>query len=113
MNTPTKQKQSILIVDSHVVVRVGLSVLLADVFPEAGFFATSSENEALSVLAEKQSARSADDMTGHSSCHKVINFRGGDVQPGEIVNVLITEVKSYSLYGKLIEREALAGASGV
>ncbi len=67
----------------------------------------------LSVLTEKQSARSADDMTGHSSCHKVINFRNGNVQPGEIVNVLITEAKSYSLYGKLIEREARVGASGL
>ena len=29
----------------------------------------------VSVLVEKPSARSADDMTGHSTCQKVVNFR--------------------------------------
>lgn len=55
----------------------------------------------ISVLAEKQSARSSEDMTGHSTCHKVVNFRAGQTQPGEIVNVMISEAKPYSLYGAL------------
>jgi tRNA-2-methylthio-N6-dimethylallyladenosine synthase len=69
----------------------------------------------LSVLTEKQSARSADDMTGHSSCHKVINFRANNVQPGAIVDVLITEAKSYSLYGELanLPTEARISSSGI
>lgn len=56
----------------------------------------------VSVLVEKQSARSADDMTGHSTCQKVVNFRNEGVSPGEIVNVLISQAKPYSLYGELV-----------
>ena len=56
----------------------------------------------VSVLVEKESARSTEDMTGHSSCHKVVNFRADQVLPGEIVNVLITQAKPYSLYGELV-----------
>ena len=55
----------------------------------------------ISVLAEKQSARSSEDMTGHSTCHKVVNFRARQTQPGEIVDVMISEAKPYSLYGAL------------
>jgi len=55
----------------------------------------------ISVLAEKESARSSEDMTGHSTCHKVVNFRARQTQPGEIVDVMISEAKPYSLYGAL------------
>jgi tRNA-2-methylthio-N6-dimethylallyladenosine synthase len=55
----------------------------------------------ISVLAERESARSTEDMTGHSTCHKVVNFRARQTQPGEIVNVVISEAKPYSLYGAL------------
>lgn len=55
----------------------------------------------VSVLAERESARSSEDMTGHSTCHKVVNFRARQTQPGAIVNVLISEAKPYSLYGEL------------
>lgn len=54
----------------------------------------------VSVLVEGESARSVRDMTGHSSCHKVVNFSGGATQPGDVVGVLITESKSNSLYGQ-------------
>jgi tRNA-2-methylthio-N6-dimethylallyladenosine synthase len=52
------------------------------------------------VLVEGQSARSEDDLTGHSTCHKVVNFKGDSRQQGDIINVQITEAKSYSLYGQ-------------
>jgi tRNA-2-methylthio-N6-dimethylallyladenosine synthase len=55
---------------------------------------------AVSVLVEGRSARSENDLTGHSTCHKVVNFKGGSTQQGEILNVRITEAKSYSLYGQ-------------
>jgi tRNA-2-methylthio-N6-dimethylallyladenosine synthase len=55
----------------------------------------------ISVLVEKQSARSEDDMSGHSTCHKVINFKAQQAKPGDIVNVLITQAKPNSLYGVL------------
>ena len=55
----------------------------------------------VSVLVEKQSARSEDDLSGHSTCHKVVNFRAGQAQAGDIVKVLITQAKPNSLYGEL------------
>lgn len=55
----------------------------------------------VSVLVEKQSARSALDMTGHSTCQKVVNFRSDGTAAGDIVNVLISQAKPYSLYGEL------------
>jgi tRNA-2-methylthio-N6-dimethylallyladenosine synthase len=56
----------------------------------------------VSVLVEKESARSSEDMTGHSTCHKVVNFRARQTKPGEIVDVMISEAKPYSLYGELV-----------
>ena len=58
----------------------------------------------LSVLAEKQSSRSEADLSGHSTCHKVVNFRGDNSLEGEIVNVLVTAAKTNSLYGTLVGR---------
>ena len=57
----------------------------------------------LSVLAEKQSSRSENDLSGHSTCHKVVNFEGGNSLEGEIVNVLITAAKTNSLYGSVLQ----------
>jgi tRNA-2-methylthio-N6-dimethylallyladenosine synthase len=92
---------------------------LADVIPEtektARFMALENLQESVqeqvygkyvgrtvSVLVEKESARSTEDMTGHSTCHKVVNFSAGQTQPGEIVDVLISQAKPYSLYGRLV-----------
>jgi tRNA-2-methylthio-N6-dimethylallyladenosine synthase len=92
---------------------------LAEVIPEtektARFMALESLQESaqekvygkyvgrtVSVLVEKESARSNEDMTGHSTCHKVVNFGAQQAQPGEIVNVLISQAKAYSLYGQLV-----------
>src|SRR5688500_535135 len=61
----------------------------------------------LSVLAEKQSSRSETDLSGHSTCHKVVNFAGDASLEGEIVDVLITGAKTNSLYGELVDRAAV------
>ena len=61
----------------------------------------------LSVLAERQSSRSESDLTGHSTCHKVINFEGRRDLEGEIVDVLVTAAKTNSLYGTLINDAAV------
>jgi tRNA-2-methylthio-N6-dimethylallyladenosine synthase len=53
----------------------------------------------LSVLVEKPSTRSEEDMMGHSTCHKVVNFKAQQAKPGDIVNVQITQAKPNSLYG--------------
>src|SRR5215217_2271217 len=57
----------------------------------------------LSVLAERQSSRSENDLTGHSTCHKVVNFSGRSSLEGEIVDVLVTAAKTNSLYGTLVK----------
>ena len=54
----------------------------------------------LGVLAEKRSAKSSEDLSGHSTCHRVVNFQGDRKLLGKVVDVRITEVKSNSLYGK-------------
>jgi tRNA-2-methylthio-N6-dimethylallyladenosine synthase len=54
----------------------------------------------LSVLVERPSSRSAADVMGHSTCHKVVNLpANGRGLEGEIVDVLVTEAKTNSLYG--------------
>jgi tRNA-2-methylthio-N6-dimethylallyladenosine synthase len=56
----------------------------------------------VSVLAEKFSAKSSTDLSGHSTCHRVVNFKGTPEMLGKIVNVRINEVKSNSLYGEVV-----------
>jgi len=56
----------------------------------------------VSVLVERESARSAEDMAGHSTCNKVVNFKANQTTPGSIVDVLITKGKPNSLYGELM-----------
>jgi tRNA-2-methylthio-N6-dimethylallyladenosine synthase len=65
----------------------------------------------LSVLAEKQSSRSKKDLSGHSTCHKVVNFEGDSSLEGEIVDVVVTAAKANSLYGIL--RQDLQDPPGV
>lgn len=56
----------------------------------------------ISVLAEKFSAKSQDDLSGHSTCHRVVNFKGSARMLGQIVDVRVTEVKANSLYGEAV-----------
>jgi tRNA-2-methylthio-N6-dimethylallyladenosine synthase len=58
--------------------------------------------QTVSVLVEGRSARSEADLTGHSTCQKVVNFKGDLKQHGEVLNIRITEAKSYSLYGQQV-----------
>jgi tRNA-2-methylthio-N6-dimethylallyladenosine synthase len=62
----------------------------------------------VSVLVEGLSAKSAQDMTGHSTCHKVVNFPGGVELLGRAVEVVINEAKTNSLYGSLALRRPAA-----
>jgi tRNA-2-methylthio-N6-dimethylallyladenosine synthase len=54
------------------------------------------------VLVERASTKNEQELTGHSTCHRVVNFKGGKDLPGKIVNVKITESKRNSLYGELV-----------
>jgi tRNA-2-methylthio-N6-dimethylallyladenosine synthase len=56
----------------------------------------------VSVLGEKLSTRSENDLSGHSTCHRVVNFKGGRELLGKIAKVQIVEVKSNSLYGEVV-----------
>jgi len=56
----------------------------------------------LKVLAEGVSSKSASDLTGHSTCHKVVNFPGDSSLLGQVVEVRITAAKQNSLYGEVI-----------
>lgn len=56
----------------------------------------------LSVLVERESAKSESDMSGHSTCNKVVNFPGGAHLKGQLVSVRVTEAKANSLYGELV-----------
>ena len=51
------------------------------------------------VLAEAVSSKDKRDFTGHTTCHKVVNFPKGSVTLGEIAKIRITNVKPNSLYG--------------
>jgi tRNA-2-methylthio-N6-dimethylallyladenosine synthase len=59
-------------------------------------------DQTLKVLAERPSAKSPDHLTGHSTCHRVVNFAGSGDMLGTIVDVRITEVKSNSLFGEVV-----------
>src|SRR5437763_5599766 len=56
----------------------------------------------LDVLVERASSKSESDMTGHSTCHKVVNFPDSDLKLGEVVKVRITAAKQNSRYGEVI-----------
>ena len=55
----------------------------------------------IKVLVERPSSKSDADMTGHSTCHKVVNFPGSAVRLGEVVSVIVTEARPNSLYGQV------------
>lgn len=55
------------------------------------------------VLVEGESAKSQLDMTGHSTCHKVVNFPGDISLKGQEVKVSVKAAKANSLYGNLSE----------
>jgi tRNA-2-methylthio-N6-dimethylallyladenosine synthase len=55
----------------------------------------------INVLVERPSSKSDQDMSGHSTCHKVVNFSGKSSLLGEVVTVRVTEAKPNSLYGQV------------
>jgi tRNA-2-methylthio-N6-dimethylallyladenosine synthase len=54
------------------------------------------------VLAEGFSARSGSDLTGHTACHKVVNFGGSAELIGNVLKVRVTEAKAHSLFGQIV-----------
>ena len=58
--------------------------------------------KSVSVLVEAVSTRSIEDVTGHTTCNKVVNFKGVADLIGQIVHVNVTTAKQHSLYGALV-----------
>lgn len=56
----------------------------------------------VNVLVERPSAKSATDMTGHTTCHTVVNFPAPASLLGQVARVRITQTKTNSLYGELV-----------
>ncbi|HEX8147304.1 MAG TPA: tRNA (N6-isopentenyl adenosine(37)-C2)-methylthiotransferase MiaB [Pyrinomonadaceae bacterium] len=56
------------------------------------------------VLAEGFSARSKSDLTGHTTCHKVVNFGAGGEFIGKVLKVRVTEAKTHSLFGQILQK---------
>ncbi len=56
----------------------------------------------VSVLVEGISKSNDEFVTGHTKHNKLINFKGGAELIGRIVNVRVTEAKTWSLKGELI-----------
>jgi tRNA-2-methylthio-N6-dimethylallyladenosine synthase len=57
-------------------------------------------NKTVEVLAEKFSNKSEVDLSGHTTCHKVVNFKGLEKDLGALKRVRISEVKANTLYGE-------------
>jgi tRNA-2-methylthio-N6-dimethylallyladenosine synthase len=58
--------------------------------------------QTLKVLVEGQSSRNGEEFTGHSTCHRVINFKGNKSLLGSVIKVNITDSKINSLYGEVL-----------
>ena len=54
------------------------------------------------VLVEGFSARSESDLTGHTTCNKVVNFGASTEFIGKFLKVRVTEAKAHSLYGQIV-----------
>lgn len=63
----------------------------------------STLGKTLKVLVEGRSSRSEGTFRGHSTCHRLVNFTAPDDALGKIVDVEITECKTNTLFGKMLQ----------
>ena len=61
-------------------------------------------NKVVKVLVDGLSKTNDQVYSGYSEENKLVNFKADHVQEGDIVDVLITEVRSYSLNGEAVEK---------
>ena len=55
------------------------------------------------VLVEGESKTSSDTLTGRTEGGKVVNFSGDKASVGQMVNVKITESRTWSLLGEIVK----------
>lgn len=58
-------------------------------------------NKTVDVLVERISTRDSGEFSGHTPCHKVVNFPATEDVLGKIVKVKILQAKAFTLYGKI------------
>ncbi|TCP30258.1 tRNA-i(6)A37 thiotransferase enzyme MiaB [Scopulibacillus darangshiensis] len=63
-------------------------------------------DQVVEVLVEGASKKNPDVLSGHTRTNKVVNFRGPKSLIGNLVNVRVKNVKTWSLDGELIEEKA-------
>ena len=54
------------------------------------------------ILVEGASKRDATELMGRTECNRVVNFAGNPRLAGQLVDVKITETRSYSLRGEVL-----------
>lgn len=63
----------------------------------------SYEGEIVEVLVEGESKKNDEVLSGYTRKNKLVNFRGSKELVGKLVNVKITETRTWSLNGELVE----------
>ncbi|MEN9437628.1 MAG: tRNA ((37)-C2)-methylthiotransferase MiaB [Pseudomonadota bacterium] len=61
------------------------------------------------ILVEGASKRDGGELMGRTECNRVVNFVGQSRLVGQLVDVMITETRSYTLRGEVVTQEAPAG----
>jgi tRNA-2-methylthio-N6-dimethylallyladenosine synthase len=60
------------------------------------------------ILVEGTSKRDATELMGRTECNRVVNFAGHPRLIGQLIDVTITETRTYSLRGEVLTRELTA-----
>ncbi|OCA83768.1 tRNA (N6-isopentenyl adenosine(37)-C2)-methylthiotransferase MiaB [Pseudobacillus wudalianchiensis] len=66
------------------------------------------EGQIVPVLVEGESKNNPDILAGYTNKNKLVNFKGPKTAIGKIVNVKITDAKTWSLNGEMVETHQLA-----
>jgi tRNA-2-methylthio-N6-dimethylallyladenosine synthase len=59
------------------------------------------------ILVEGMSKRDNGELMGRTECNRVVNFAGNPRLVGQLVDVTITETRSYTLRGEVLTQEAV------
>jgi tRNA-2-methylthio-N6-dimethylallyladenosine synthase len=63
------------------------------------------------VLVEGPSRKDASELTGRTECNRMVNFAGPARLIGRMADVTITEVRSHSLRGEVVQRQTETAAA--
>ncbi len=66
------------------------------------------KGQVVPVLVEGESKNNPDILAGYTNKNKLVNFKGPKTAIGKIVNGKITEAKTWSLNGEMVEEHELA-----